>query len=191
MSRSKYDKVCKTDKSEFLNCLQEIQELSYDTTQDMEMIVIDGAALVHMSPSKHSKAFGEYCESELGEKPERVAVPVNQLGLFFDVYREDSLKAETLEGRGDAARVSVKDSTPIYSDFKKFFKHSDNKTELFFLIADKVLNSHRKFLQQLFAPNYLRLLQIQKMIFPLCFPAARKKQTQEYSFTSIMKLKMV
>ena len=49
------------------------------------MIVIDNAALVHMNPWKHSKTFGEYYESELGEKLEKVAVPVNQLDLVFDV----------------------------------------------------------------------------------------------------------
>ena len=102
------------------------------------MIVIDGAALVHMNPPKYSKTFGEYCESELGEKLRRVAVPVNQLDLVFYVYREDSLNGEAWEGRGNAVRVSVKDSTTIYSDFKKFLRHNNNKTELFLLIADKV-----------------------------------------------------
>ena len=81
------------------------------------MIVIDRATLVHMYSPKHSKTFGEYCESELGEKLKRVAVPVNQLDLDFDVYRENSLKVETREGRGNVVRVSVKDLTPIYSDF--------------------------------------------------------------------------
>ena len=90
-----------------------------------------------MNPWKHSKTFGEYYESELGEKLEKVAVPVNQLDLVFDVQREDSLEGETREGRGNAVRVSVKDLTPIYKDFK-FLRHNDNKTELFSLIADKV-----------------------------------------------------
>ena len=66
------------------------------------MIVIDGTALVHMSPPKRSKIFGEYCVSKLGEKLKKVAVPVNQLDLVFDVYHEGSLKAETQDGRGNA-----------------------------------------------------------------------------------------
>ena len=94
MSLSEYGKLRKSEKSEFLNCLQEIQEPSSDTPKDLEVIVIDEAALVHMNPPKHSKTFGEYCESELGEKLKRVAVPVNQINLVFDVYREDSLMAE-------------------------------------------------------------------------------------------------
>ena len=69
VSLSEYGKLCKTDKSKFLNYLQEIQEPSYDAPQDMEMIVIDGAALVRMNPPKYSKTFSEYCESKLvGEK---------------------------------------------------------------------------------------------------------------------------
>ena len=45
------------------------------------------------------------------------------------------------------------------------------------------------FLQQLFAPNYRRLLRIQKIIYPFCFPATTKKQKLEYSFTLVMQLK--
>ena len=98
---------------------------------DLEMIVNDDAALVHINVLKHSKAFGEYCESELGEKLKRVAVPVNQLDLVFDVYPEDSLKAETQEVRENAVRVYMKDLILIYSDFKKFLRHNDNKTYFF------------------------------------------------------------
>ena len=59
----------------------------------MEMELIDSTGLVHMNPSKHRKTFDESSESELGEKLKIVVVPVNQLELFMDVYREDSLKA--------------------------------------------------------------------------------------------------
>ena len=65
---SEYGKLRKTDKSEFLNCLQDIQGPSYDEPQNMEIIVTDGEALVHMNPPKYSKTFGAYCESELGKK---------------------------------------------------------------------------------------------------------------------------
>ena len=65
VSLSEYGKLREADKSEFLNCLQELQKPSYDAPQDMEMIVIDSATLVHMNPLKYSTTFGEYCESEL------------------------------------------------------------------------------------------------------------------------------
>lgn len=79
MSLSEYGKLRKTGKYEFLNCLEEIQEPSYDAPHDMEMIVIYGMALVYLNPPKHSRTFGEYRESELGEQLERLAVPVSQL----------------------------------------------------------------------------------------------------------------
>ena len=63
---------------------------------------------------------------------------VNQLDLVFDLHHEDSLKAEIREVKGNTVRVSVKDSTPIYSDFNKFLRHNDSKRELFSLITDKV-----------------------------------------------------
>lgn len=79
----------------------------------MEIIAIDGAALVNRNPPKHSKTFGEYWESGLEKKLIRVAVTVNQLDLVFDVYREDSLKAEARKSRGKAVRLSVKDLNPV------------------------------------------------------------------------------
>ena len=66
---------------------------------------------------------------------------VNQLVLVFNVHPENSLKTETRKGRGNAVGVSVKDSTPLYSDLRELYlrnKHNDNKIELFSLIADKV-----------------------------------------------------
>ena len=191
MSLSEYGKLRKTGKYEFLNCLEEIQEPSYDAPHDMEMIVIYGVALVYLNPPKHSRTFGEYRESELGEHLERLAVPVNQLNLVFDVYSEDSSKAETQEGRENAARVSVKDSTPIYSNFKKFFSHNDNKTELFLLIADKV----PKFTQNISATVICTKLSdvtsdSENDLSPL-FSCNTKKQKLEYSVTSVTQLKMV
>ena len=59
----------------------------------MDMVLIDSTRLVHMNPSKHRKTFDESYGSELGEKLKIVIVPVNQLKLVIDVYREDSLKA--------------------------------------------------------------------------------------------------
>lgn len=69
----------------------------------------------------------KYCQSKLGEKRKRVAVPVNQLHLVFDIDHEDSLKAETYEARGNAVHFSVKDLAPIDSDFKKFLRYNDSR----------------------------------------------------------------
>lgn len=67
-----------------------------------------------MNPSKDRKTFDESYESELGEKLKIVVVPLNQLELVIDVYREDSLKARCRQFIENAALVSVKDSNSIY-----------------------------------------------------------------------------
>ena len=72
-------------------------------------------------------------------------MPVDRLDLVLNVYHQDSLKAETWENRGNAVRVSVKHTTLIYTYIKKFFRHSDNKIELFWLIIDRV----PKFIQKI------------------------------------------
>ena len=40
LPRSDYGKLCKTDKSEFLNCLQKIHQPSYDAPQDMMRVTV-------------------------------------------------------------------------------------------------------------------------------------------------------
>ena len=176
MSLSEYGKLRKTGKYEFLNCLEEIQEPSYDGPHDMEMIVIYGVVLVYLNPPKHSRTFGEYRESELGEQLERLAVPVSQLNLVFDVYSEDSLKAETQEGRENGARVSVKDSTPIHSNFKKFFSHNDNETELFLLIADEVPKFTQNISATVICTKLSDVTSDSENDLSLCFPATRRNR---------------
>ena len=127
-----------TDKSDFLNCLTEIAEPSYSAPEDVGMVVIDGPAFVHMNQPRQSKTFGDYCKIELGENLKKIADRVEELDLVFDVYTSDSLKTETRENRGKGVRASVKESTSIYSDFKNFLRHDDNKTELFQLIAQSI-----------------------------------------------------
>ena len=135
---SEYGKLRKTDKYLFVQCLEEIQEATYEEPKHLEMIAIDGAAFVHMNPPRHSKTFQDYCGLEIVDKIKKAGNGVERLDLVFNVYCEDSLKAETRDGRGSSVQVSVKDRTPIFKDFKRFLHHNDNKTKLFCMIADKV-----------------------------------------------------
>ena len=64
----------------------------------------------------------------------------------------------------------MKDSTPIYSDFKKFLRHNDNKTELFSLIADKVLKFTQNISTTVISTKLLKVASNSKNgLFPL-FP---------------------
>ena len=62
-----------------------------------------------------------------------------RLDLVFDVYNENSLKSQTRENRGEGIRISVRKDTLICKDFQKFRRNDTNKTELFKMIAEAVI----------------------------------------------------
>ena len=47
----------------------------------------------------------------------------------------DSMKGQTCEGLETGVRISVRKDTPIVKTFQVFLKNSDNKTELFKMLA--------------------------------------------------------
>ena len=99
--------------------------------------------------------------------------------LVLDVYREDSLKAETWEDRRNAVRVSEKKLTPTYKDFKKLLRHNGIKTESEYFYDSyfhQTIGGYRKF---------------EKQFITFVSPTNNKKQTLEYLVTSVVQLKMV
>lgn len=64
---------------------------------------------------------------------------VKRIDIVWDVYLDDSLKLTTREKRGQGQRRKVLLSTRIPGDWRGFLKVSDNKTELFQLLAENVI----------------------------------------------------
>ena len=108
------------------------------------MKVIDGAAFVNMNGPKSSTTYGEYCEDELLSKLKLISQNTKRLDLVFDVYSENSLKSQTRENRGGGIRISVRKDTPFCKDFQKFMRNDTNRTELFKMIAEAVIQIPEK-----------------------------------------------
>ena len=142
VSLSEYGKLRNCVKSDFIDCLQNLKESLLDPP-DVQAIVVDEAALVHSNyPEKKMKTYDVYCEQQITEEISDMGKNVKRVGVVFDVYKVMSLKQETREGRskGDALRTLVRYNTPIqHSKFQKFLQVNDNKTELFELIANCVV----------------------------------------------------
>ena len=138
VSLSEYGKLRKTYKSLFLDCIEKTLEAPILQSKTVDMIAIDGAAYVHLNPPRNSKTFREYCEVDNAGKIKKLVAGVQRADLVFDVYRSDSIKSETRDTIGSTFKVSVRDSTPIVHDFKKFLLHDNNKAELFSRIADAI-----------------------------------------------------
>ena len=57
---------------------------------------------------------------------------------MFDVYYPSSLKSETRSKRGRGVRRRVTSTGKVPSNWQNFLRDSDNKTEIFNFLADKI-----------------------------------------------------
>ena len=141
VSISEYGNLRKCSKSDFIACLTRIIEPEYEAPT-VDALIIDGAAVIHTSyPESSIKTFGDYCDLQIPQKIKALARNVDWLDVVFDVYKETTLKQDTRDRRGtDGMRVSIRKDTPIqHKQFKKILTVSDNKTELFQLVADSIV----------------------------------------------------
>lgn len=62
------------------------------------------------------------------------------MNVPFSRYKDNSLKAATREKRGEGEKIKVQLDTkvPVKSKWMKFLRNSDNKNELFALLADSI-----------------------------------------------------
>ena len=105
---------------------------------DVDCCIIDGPAFVHMHPPRSSKTYGQYCEEEVQSKLCSILSQVSRVDIVFDIYKKTTLKSQTRENRGKGVRVSVRKDTPVVKNFNEFLRDDENKTELFYMIADAV-----------------------------------------------------
>ena len=128
-----------------MKCLSKSSEES-NKAPPVDAYVIDGAAFVHIRPSKFSTNYGDYCEFELGWKVKSLARSVKRVDMVFDMYKAQSRKKETREARkkSSGVRISIARDTQIFQKFPQVMAVDENKTELFTLIADVLKESCRE-----------------------------------------------
>ena len=108
-----YGKLRKGNKSDFLKCLESLEE-NEAAAPALTVKVIDGAELIQMSPPKEIQTFGEYSRKfaqSIVKEIERSQL--TRVDAVFDMYFPESLKSETRESRGSGSRVMVTAATPI------------------------------------------------------------------------------
>ena len=98
--------------------------------------------LVHTLDPKKSKvpvkAFKDY--SQLGFLPylECMLQDVGRLDVVWDVYKEDSLKAQTRQNRGAGNHLRVANNTNIPGNWNSILHCDSNKESLFPLLANAI-----------------------------------------------------
>ena len=119
--------------------LRAFDEYRTDTRPSVEALIIDGAAFVNKMEPKHAKTYGNYALA-LAEKVTNMTRTLTRLDVVFDVYRFDSLKAQTRDERGEGDDFDICATTPIIN-FRRSLRGNRCKSTLFALVADTLVEA--------------------------------------------------
>eukprot|EP00058_Branchiostoma_floridae_P021206 XP_002606696.1 hypothetical protein BRAFLDRAFT_72537 [Branchiostoma floridae] len=109
-----------------------------DVEPQADTIIIDGSALVNTLLPRTSKTFEDYAILDVLPIVQAYSTKYKRTDIVFDVYKPSSLKGETRLKRGHGAKRRVTNRGRIPSNWRNFLRESDNKTELFRFLADKI-----------------------------------------------------
>ena len=128
-SLSSGDKMRSGQKSELIDCLEaDVQT----TCPNVDVKILDAAAIVNMLSPGKCKTFQEYSKSVFVPYIVQQANGIRRIDLVWDRYIPDSLKQGTRSSRGAVgARRRVCDMAVIPANWKSFLRSDDNKQELF------------------------------------------------------------
>ncbi|KAK3915147.1 Baculoviral IAP repeat-containing protein 6 [Frankliniella fusca] len=103
----------------------------------VDCLIYDGAALVHLISPRLVKTFAEYWEKNvrLFLRNDISKYSPNRVDIAWDLYSNDSLKKFVREGRGSGVLRQVSPSTPVPKDWANFLLNDKNKEQLFHILA--------------------------------------------------------
>lgn len=127
------------NKSELLHCLEELVPLEESLPSPrVEVLILDGAAIVNMLKPVNSKTFQDYANKVFLPYIQSQLQHVSRLDLVWDVYLPESLKADTRSKRGKGIRRRVEASSAVPQNWRGFLRIDENKTELFSFLSTQV-----------------------------------------------------
>ncbi|XP_041473700.1 uncharacterized protein LOC121422610 [Lytechinus variegatus] len=129
-------------KADLLQCLKANQPETTSAPK-VDVIIIDGAAVVQMLNPTSAKTFKEYSSAVFGAYISDQLERVDRLDIVWDVYIADSLKGTTREKRGKGIRKRVHSSTIMPKKWKDFLRVGKNKRELFSLLSHDAISIPR------------------------------------------------
>ena len=134
-----------TKKSDLMECLESLAPQP-DYIPDVDVDIIDGAALVHILDPKKShppvETFFDYSRIVFLPYIERLLQKVVRVDVVWDVYKEDSLKTQTRQNRGYGSRLRVESNTKVPANWNSFLRCDENKTSLFQYLANALQEFH-------------------------------------------------
>ncbi|KAL8560494.1 hypothetical protein ACOMHN_042314 [Nucella lapillus] len=129
-SLSSAGKLRSASKASLLECLEAVHRPE-ENRPAADVIILDGAAVVHIIRPGAAKTFGSNAESVFLPYITEMLLNVDRLDVVFDIYRSDSLKSCTRDNRGVGKRRRVSPETVIPPNWHIFLRNDSNKSELF------------------------------------------------------------
>ena len=109
-----------------------------DQESKADVLIVDGSALAHALPLRRGKTFESYATLNFLPVIETHSSKYDMTHIAFDVYSLCSLKADTTSKRGQGRRRKVTKKNTVPSNWRNFLRHSDNKMELFQVLAEMI-----------------------------------------------------
>ncbi|KAK3097011.1 hypothetical protein FSP39_005574 [Pinctada imbricata] len=136
-SLSQYGSLRTGSKSDLIQCLESGLRVQEEPS-NIDMLLIDGAALVNMLLPRGAKTFLEYAETVFIPYIISQLSRVQRIDIIWDVYESNSLKHSTRVRRGKGLRRRVMSDTTLPGNWSLFLRDNENKEELFVFLADEL-----------------------------------------------------
>ena len=121
-------------KSKLVDCL--LPDIILPISVDAQAIFIDGSFIAQSHKPRGVLNISEYIERTFLPLIKRNILKYERLDLLFDRYFPETIKGATRDHRGnDSGRYHIVLETHIPRQWKDFMRNSDNKSDLFSLIA--------------------------------------------------------
>ena len=101
-----------------------------------DIVIMYGAVIVNALKPDEGMTFKDYAANKIIPRISRLLSNVKRIDVIFGAYLEDSLKSTARLHRGQGSRKRVRDNYKVPSNCKSFFRHSENKTELFSFLTN-------------------------------------------------------
>lgn len=138
-SISEYGELREGKKSDLVDSLLAFcPESGSQTVPSVNAKILDGSVVVHMLSRGQCKTFQDYIEYVFHPFVRNELATVKRLDIVWDVYKATSLKNGARKHRGCGIRTRVTLTTKIPKSWPNFLRESENKEELFRLLASSI-----------------------------------------------------
>ena len=126
-------------KSDIVRFLEDAIEEQDDITPSVEVVVLDGPAIVHMLKPAAASTFREYAQDVFLPYVEHQLDKAHRVDVVWDDYRTDSVKAQMRDMRGKGIRRRVEPNNAVPKNWAEFLRINENKTELFAFLSREIV----------------------------------------------------